>query len=78
MPRKSDYIVGLEAVLNNPKTSFLHNPSTFKEIQTQSGMSMNAMLKHVGGRSRQKKKEPTDAEKSEARINAMEAATSQK
>ena len=75
MPRKSDYIVGLEAVLNNPKTSFLHNPSTFKEIQTQSGMSMNAMLKHVGGRSRQKKKEPTDAEKSEALINAMEAAS---
>jgi hypothetical protein len=65
----------MEAVLNNPKTSFLHNPSTFKEIQTQSGMSMNAMLKHVGGRSRQKKKEPTDAEKSEARINAMEAAS---
>ena len=75
MPRKSDYIVGLEAVLNNPKTSFLHNPSTFKEIQTQSGMSMNAMLKHVGGRSRQKKKEPTDAEKSKERLDAMEAAS---
>jgi hypothetical protein len=74
MPRKTDYQLGMEAVLNNPKTSFLHNPSTFKEIQTQSGMSMNAMLKHVGGRSRQKKKEPTDAEKSEARLNAMGAA----
>lgn len=76
MPRKSDFQAGMEAVLNNPQTSFLHNPKTFNEIYKQSGMSMNAMMKHIGKQSKKEKKsEPTDAEKSENRLDRMEAAT---
>jgi hypothetical protein len=75
MPHKTDFQLGMEAVLNNPKTSFMTNPKTFNEIHKQSGMSMSAMMKHIGGKSRQQKKhEPTDAEKSEARLKEMEAA----
>jgi cytochrome c556 len=75
MPHKSDFQLGMEKVLNNPKTSFLHNPKTYNEIQTQSGMSMNTMMKHIGGMARrQKKKPPTDAERSKERIDAMETA----
>ena len=65
----------MEAVLNNPQTSFLHNPRTFHEIHRQSGMSMSAMMKHIGGQAKkQKEKGPTDAEKSEQRLKEMEAA----
>lgn len=74
MPHKTDFQLGMEAVLNNPKTSFMQNPKTFNEIYKQSGMSMSQMMKHIGGQSRkQKKHEPTDAEKSEARLKEMEA-----
>jgi hypothetical protein len=68
----------MEAVLNNPQTSFLTNPRTFNEIHKQSGMSMNAMMKHIGGKVKQKKKEPTDAEKSKERLDAMESKTEKK
>jgi len=71
MPRKTAYQLGMEAVLNNPQTSFLHNPAVFREIHKQSGMSMNGMMKHIGSQIR-KTKPPTDAEKSEARLEAME------
>jgi hypothetical protein len=74
MPRKTDFVVGLEAVLNNPQTSFMKNPKVFSELYSQSKMSMNAMMKHIGKSSKNKKtKEPTDAEKSEARLDRMEA-----
>jgi hypothetical protein len=64
----------MEAVLNNPNTSFLTQPRTFNEIYSQSKMSMNAMMKHIGGKVKnQKKKEPTDAERSKERLDAMEA-----
>ena len=62
----------MEAVLNNPNTSFLTQPRTFNEIYSQSKMSMNAMMKHIGGKAKQKKKEPTDAERSKERLDAME------
>lgn len=74
MPYKTDFQLGLETMLNNPKTSFMQNPKTFNEIYKQSGMSMSAMLKHVGGKARtQKKQEPTDAEKSEKRLDELAA-----
>jgi hypothetical protein len=63
----------MEAVLNNPQTSFLTQPRTFSEIYSQSKMSMNAMTKHIGGKAKQKKKEPSDAERSKERLDAMEA-----
>jgi hypothetical protein len=78
MPHKTTFQLGMEAVLNNPQTSFLTNPRTFHEIHKQSGMSMNAMMKHIGGKVKQKKKEPTDAEKSKERLDAMEAKTEKK
>ena len=79
MPHKTNFQLGMEAVLNNPQTSFLTNPRTFHEIHKQSGMSMNAMMKHIGGKVKQhKKKEPTDAEKSKERLDAMEAKTEKK
>ena len=74
MPHKTDFVRGLEAVLNNPQTSFMRNPKVFNEIYSQSKMSMNAMMKHIGKSSKNKKtKEPTDAERSEARLDRMEA-----
>jgi hypothetical protein len=74
MPRKTAYQLGMEAVLNNPNTSFLTQPRTFNEIYSQSKMSMNAMMKHIGGKVKnQKKKEPTDAERSKERLETMEA-----
>ena len=74
MPHKTNFQLGMEAVLNNPQTSFLTNARTFNEIHKQSGMSMNAMMKHIGGQvKKQKQKGPTDAEKSEARLKEMEA-----
>lgn len=74
MPRKTDFQLGMEAVLNNPKTSFLQNPKTYNEIQNQSGMSMSAMMKHIGGKSRKQKKGPTDEERSAERLDAMDSA----
>ena len=75
MPRKTDYQLGMEAVLNNPKTSFLQNPKTYHEIQNQSGMSMSAMMRHIGGKTRkQKQKGPTDEERSAERLDAMDSA----
>jgi len=72
---KTNFQLGMEAVLNNPQTSFLTNPKTFHEIHKQSGMSMSAMMKHIGGQAKkQKEKGPTDAEKSEQRLKEMEAA----
>jgi len=78
MPRKTDFVIGLETVLNNPQTSFMKNPKVFNELYSQSKMSMNSMMKHIGKSAKNKKqKEPTDAEKSEARLDRMEAQTKQ-
>ena len=74
MPRKTDFQLGMEAVLNNPKTSFLQNPKTYHEIQSQSGMSMYAMMRHIGGKTRKQKKGPTDEERSAERLDAMDSA----
>ena len=64
--RKSDFQLGMQAVLNNPKT--------FSEIQSQSGMSMSAMMRHIGGKTRKQQKGPTDDEKAKERLDAMESA----
>ena len=73
MPRKTAYQLGMETILNNPKTSFLTQPRTFNEIYSQSKMSMNAMMKHIGGKVKQQKKGPTDAERSKERLETMDA-----
>lgn len=70
MPRKTDFQLGLETILNNPKTA---DKKVFHEIQTQSQMGMGQMIKTIGrsSRSRKEKKEPTDEEKTAARMEAM-------
>jgi hypothetical protein len=75
MPRhKDDFSAGLEQILNNPATSFLTNPKTFKEIHAHSGMSMSEMVRHIGrGSKKQKVHKVTDAERSEARLDQLEA-----
>ena len=75
MPRKmkDEFSAGLETILNNPKTSFITNPKTFREIHSQSGMTMSAMIKHIGKQSKKMKEhKPTDAERSEARLDNLE------
>jgi hypothetical protein len=68
--------LGLQKILNNPKTSFLTNPGTFHEIHKQSGMSMTGMIKHIGRMEqnvRGKRKEPTDAERSKERLDELDS-----
>jgi hypothetical protein len=68
--------LGLEKILNNPKTSFLTNPGTFHEIHKASGMSMSQMVKTIGKMEqnvRGKKKEPTDSERSKERLDELES-----
>lgn len=76
MPKKSDYRVGLEMILNNPQTSFMKQPQVFHEIHKQSGMTMSQMMKTLGktSKSRNGVKEETDEEKSEKRLASMKNA----
>lgn len=70
---KSSYQLGLEQVLNNPATSFMNNPHVFNEIQNKSGMCTTQMMKYLGkAKKANKPKEPTDSEKSEARLSNLE------
>lgn len=74
MPRKTDFQLGMEAVLNNPNTSFLKQPKVFQELHASSQMSMSQLFREVGKTSRtQKKKEPTDDDRSKERLAKMEA-----
>lgn len=71
---KNEYQLGLETILNNPKTSFLKNPGMLDEISKSSGMSMSQMIKSVGKTAKSqknKKKEPTDEERSLTRLETM-------
>lgn len=71
---KNEYQLGLETILNNPKTSFLKNPGMLDEISKTSGMSMSQMIKSVGKSAKSQKnktKEPTDQERSTVRLETM-------
>lgn len=70
--RKSDCILGLETVLNNPKTSFMKNDN-LQEIVKQSGMSLTQAIKHIGRTSKKSVKAPemSDEEKSKMRLAAL-------
>jgi hypothetical protein len=78
MPIKSDYHKGLERVLNNPKTSFLHNKDVFTEMHRQSGMPLSTMLRHIGRGAKKENREPTDKERSEQRLKELEAKSEKK
>lgn len=76
MRHKTDFARGLETILNNPKTSFLKEPKTFNEIHKQSGMSLSTMIKSIGKSSKgEKRREPTDDEKSAERMEQMKKKT---
>lgn len=75
-PRKTTFQLGLETILNNKETSFLKNPQTFAAIREESKMPLSAMITHIGkgARARKgKKNEPTDEERSKARIEVIES-----
>jgi hypothetical protein len=82
MPRKGDMALGLEAMLNRKDTSILHNPQVIKELHAKSGMSLRDMISYVGKNSRANKKGeakgPTDKERSEARVDELEAKAEKK
>jgi hypothetical protein len=80
MPRKtkSEYVLGVEKVLNTPSMSFMTNPKVFNEIHKQSGMSLEGMFKHIGRSSKAKEYKPSDSERSEARLNNLQVKSDQK
>lgn len=72
--RKSDCQLGMELILNNPKTSFLKNPDTLNEIVKQSGMGLTNTIKYIGKSSKKGiKKEPvvSDDERSKSRLATL-------
>jgi hypothetical protein len=72
MPRhKTEFEIGMATVLNNKDASFLTNPTTFNTIQSESKMPFTKLIRHLG----RTKKELTDKEKSEQRLNALKAKT---
>lgn len=76
MPRrKNDFTMGLETILNNPNTSFLTQPKVFSEIHSQSKMPLTTMIRTIGRSAKEqkgKRAEPTDDEKSQARLSNMQ------
>jgi len=76
MKQKSDFVMGLERILNNPNTNFVNNPKVFEEIHKQSGMPLTSMIKHIGKKAKSKKnEEPTDDQRSKERLSALEHAS---
>lgn len=70
MPRhKTEFEIGMATVLNNKDASFLSNPHTFNAIQSESKMPFTKLIRHLG----RTKKELTDKEKSEQRLNALKS-----
>lgn len=66
--------MGMETILNNPKTSFLKEPKVFHEIHAQAQMPLSQMIREIGKGAKKHSKTPekTDAEKSEERLKEME------
>jgi hypothetical protein len=70
MPRrKTEFEIGMATVLNNKDASFLKHPEVFNTIQSESKMPLTKLMRHLG----RTKKELTDKEKSEQRLNALKA-----
>lgn len=71
MPKqKSALTLGLEKILNNPQASPLTNPAVFRQIVQSTNQPLTASLRHLGKGSRVK--EPTDQERSKARVAKLE------
>ena len=71
--RKSDFAKGLELMMNDPRTSpfTAEGSKVFKEIIHASEMPLTEALKYIG-KTKKKAREPTDKERSEARIGKLE------
>jgi hypothetical protein len=70
MRHKSQFEIGMNTILNNKDASFLKNPAIFNEIHQESKMPISQMIRHIG---KTKKSEPTEKEKSQARLNNLES-----
>lgn len=70
MKPKSDFIVGLERILNNPTTNFIQNPKVFNEVIKHSGMDVPSMIRYIGKKSKVMKP-PSDDQKIKERLGAL-------
>ena len=75
-PQKSAMTMGLEKILNNPQASPLHNPQVFRQIVSTGGKSLSETLKYIGKKTKQP--QPTDEQKSKARLEKLESAAEEK
>ena len=72
-PKKNDLTLGLEYMMNNPKTSpfTAEGSKVFKEVINASEMPLTEALKYIG-KNKKKTKGPTDKERSEARVEKLQ------
>lgn len=75
-PQKSAMTMGLEKILNSPDASPLHNPQVFRQILSTGGKSLSETLKYIGKKT--KSPQPTDEQKSKARLEKLESSAEQK
>lgn len=70
--RKNEITIGLETMMNNPKTSpfTAEGGKVFKEIISASQLPLTEALKYIG--KGKKKKGPTDQERSKDRVEKLE------
>jgi hypothetical protein len=71
MPRKSQFAIGFERLLNDKNASPLNNPDAFKAILSASGLSATETIKHLGKGGRRSAKEEEEA-KQKARLEILE------
>ena len=70
--RKSDFVKGLEVMMNDPRTSpfTAEGSKVFKEVINASELPLTEALKYIG-KGKKKAKGPTDKERSEARVEKL-------
>lgn len=70
--RKSDFVKGLEVMMNDPRTSpfTAEGSKVFKEVISASELPLSEALKYIG-KGKKKVKGPTDKERSEARVEKL-------
>ena len=71
MPRrKSEFQIGMETIMNNKQANFLNNPDVFNAIQAETKMPISQIIRHLA---KNKPNVPSDKERSEERLNNLEA-----
>ena len=70
--RKSDFVKGLEVMMNDPRTSpfTAEGSKVFKEVISASELPLTEALKYIG-KGKKKQKGPTDKERSEQRVEKL-------